>query len=64
MRPAHRKTKKQLIEHFPCALCGTGSKNERTFAERLREWLGKWGENRIALAERWAVMVALGDDRT
>jgi len=41
----HRKSKKRLIEDFPCALCWKGSMNGRPFAERLRGWLGKWATN-------------------
>jgi hypothetical protein len=46
--------KKLLIERSPGGLCGNGSKCERTFAERLRGWLGKWATNfrGAALARR------------
>ena len=39
-----RRRKKLLIERSPCGLYGNGGKYERTFAERLRRWLGKWAK--------------------
>jgi hypothetical protein len=37
--------KKLLIEPSPSGLCDNGSPNGRTFAERLKGWLGKWAHD-------------------